>query len=277
MRRIFTFTMMIIISLVGTTVPAEAIIGGEETTRPYPSTTAVLINWQGDPDFLNCAASVVEAWWVVTNAHCVTAPTGGFRDGVHLRVGSGDWTTGVDIAVDAILPHPSWSWGSMPGPIADIALMMLDQPVMVRPARIARGANPGDEVRLLGWGLTDPGGVDVPDRLQQIDTMIIDSARCAAGGISDGEICVAPTDNGGVICSGDSGGPAGWWDHGRWNVIGGASRETVAGCAAAPMIYTDLSAYRTWIYETIYGGGIRTRTTAGTGTGTRHFNWIMAV
>ena len=233
------------------------VVGGEDATKAYPGMASLRITRDGDPQFHVCGAILVHPFAVVVNAHCVTLANGAPKDAslFTLRIGSVDRLAGGLVRrVAQVLPHERWDWGAGADAVADIAVLRLNAPVWLRPFPI--GATARGAVRLLGWGSTKASGEGpLPTVLQQLDTGIVPAERCAAGGITPGEVCV---DNPGGVsgaCYGDSGGPAlRRLTPRRWVAVGGASREITGVCGGGPTIYTDLTHYREWIYRTIVTG-----------------------
>jgi secreted trypsin-like serine protease len=89
---------------------------------------------------------------------------------------------------------------------------------------------------------------------------LVSASLCAAGGITAGEICVGNVNGTDGACFGDSGSPAlQQVTANRWQVVGGASRETVPFCGTAPSIYTDLTYYRDWMYQVMRTGVVPPR------------------
>ncbi len=101
------------------------------------------------------------------------------------------------------------------------------------------------------------GCVDLPDctpnlpaQLQQLDTKVLGSIKCAEAGHSAGEICTNnphKTDGPGP---GDSGGPAvKFIKDGTAQLVGSCSH----GASKSPTIYTSEPDFRDWIYNTARG------------------------
>ena len=227
------------------------------------------INHNGDPNWHLCGAVLVSHRYVATNAHCVTefpSPAPDPASMFHLRIGSLDRTSGGVVAgVEQVLVNPDWNWGDSPV-VSDIALLRLDTYVQLQPKEIASSIRPNAGVRLEGWGVTEPDGEGpLPLMLQALDTRLLLADRCAAGGITAGEICVSNKNGTDGPCFGDSGSPAQQRIPGtdRWAGIGGASRETTEFCGTGPGIYTDWSYFRTWMYNVMRTGVVPPRTAGG--------------
>ncbi len=243
--------------------PGTTVVGGHAASEPYPAMASLQTARRGNPDFHFCAASLVSGMYAVTNAHCVTFLDGTPRPAasLHVRIGSHNRLDGgVVVGVAAVLPHASWDWATGPNPVADIALLKLDGFVQLQPIEVApRLARRGAVARILGWGVTEPSGQapDIPIMLQELDTRVIASHRCAGGLISAGEICVDNPHGTDGACYGDSGGPVMQKvTANRWQAVGGASRSATDQpfCGVAPTIYTSYPYYRTWMYDVMRTG-----------------------
>jgi secreted trypsin-like serine protease len=235
------------------------IIGGHAASEPYPWMVSLQMKWKGDPDFHTCGGVLLFRDQVVTNAHCVTTPPGQTVPdrGWHVRVGSHNRTTGGEAAgVTTITVHPEWVWGAGAPEkrVADIAVLKLDRKLNLQTIELAsKPAKPGDKVRLLGWGVTEPDGSGpLPAMLQELDTKVVPAKKCAAWGISGGEICTTNPNGTDGPCPGDSGGPALKKEDGRWKLVGGTSRGS-QWCGTDTGVYTSSPEYRQWIYDTARG------------------------
>lgn len=226
------------------------IVGGEPASQRYDGMVSLQRLVRDDPNFHFCAGELITPWLVATQAHCVSRPDGTVLapDLLHIRVGSNDRTLGGFVRqVSEVTVHPGWNWGRDPGrPVSDIARLRLLHPVIAWPMQIAPKVDDGT-TRLIGWGLTENGATAAPHDLRQLDTRVVPAERCAAAGISAGELCVGNVGTAGA-CYGDSGGPALQRGRsGQWKAIGGASRETNPVCGQGPAVYTDLTAYAPWL------------------------------
>lgn len=245
------------------------IIGGHAASEPYPGMASLQMEILDDPNFHLCGATLVSRQYAVTNAHCVTDYDGNAIDPslFHLRIGSHNRLEGgVDVGVSKVLPHADWDWATGSDPVADIALLKLDDYVQLQSFEIApRLAKRDAATRLLGWGNTEPSGDGpAPLNLQELDTKLVRPQKCADAGITAGEICVySPNETDGP-CFGDSGGPAlQKVGSNRWSVIGGTSRMGADWCGAGNTVYTDHTYYRKWMYQVMRTGNVPAPTTNG--------------
>jgi hypothetical protein len=214
---------------------------------------------------------------VITGAHCVTDPpspqaakVGAARFNMNakalqiptadknfkVRVGSKDRTDGGELVpVKSITVHKDWHWGAgaPQAVVSDIAILRLEHPVDVQPMQLAgTSGRQGDRVMLYGWGITHPDSATgpLPRLLQQLDSRVINEARCVMVGLSAKEICINSPHGTDGICFGDSGGPAVRYTRaGVPQLLGGVSRGSGPYCGMEPTGFTSHPEYRQWIAE----------------------------
>ncbi|SDI19171.1 Trypsin [Actinokineospora alba] len=223
------------------------IVGGGNATETY----SFMVSLQNDAGRHFCGGSLIKADWVVTAAHCVE---GSEASEIQVRVGTIDHTTGGQTAkVDKVIAHPKYQGDH------DIALLKLSSSVTEAPIALAASAGEtGTKTRIIGWGQTCPvkGGCGAPETLQELDTSIVADTECEQGFNEANELCTDnPGDKAGA-CYGDSGGPQIKKVDGKWELVGATSRAggQTSDCAVDPSIYTDVTAFKAWIDETIAGG-----------------------
>lgn len=219
---------------------------------------------------------------VLTAAHCASklpeteADLDGppvARDMLTIRAGSVDRTAGELRQVVRVALEPNWAWSQEIGS-GDLAVLHLNAPVQgVVPARIG-SPDPGQPVRVVGWGqelpplpslnellpppladrlpaLPDLPRPDAPRMLNKIDLWRVESSDCppVQPGIGPGETCLAA--NGPVMdtCNGDSGTPG--LQNGA--VVAIVSRGTAAplSCGLSHTVTTDPGYHRAWIEKEV--------------------------
>jgi secreted trypsin-like serine protease len=233
---------------VGQATGTGDLVGGKNADEPYP----FIVSLHSASGKAFCAGALITAEWLVTAGHCVEGKN---PANLSARIGSHDNTQGGETAKLAeIVVNPAYN----PVPEnagGDLALVRLTAPVKAAPITIGAVVAPGTPTRLLGWGQTCPtsGCGKGPAILQQLDTRIVEGAKCTAKFDGAVELC---TDNPGGntgSCYGDSGGPEIAKVDEKWTLLGTISRPGNADpvCATSASIATSVVAYAPWITEKI--------------------------
>ncbi|MCA1185883.1 MULTISPECIES: trypsin-like serine protease [unclassified Saccharopolyspora] len=228
------------------TPAASAIIGGHDATADYP----FMVSVQKDGQHY-CGGSLIAPDWIVTAGHCTVNLE---PQQLSVQIGDHDRTKGETAKVTEVIAHPDFSYEPFHD---DVAVMKLDHPVRAQPIELAAASGPaGTPTRILGWGMTCEDGSECPDLptvLQELDTELVADDRCSENYDPANELCTDSPTEGAQACILDSGGPQLKGRPGAWELIGATSRDGDAdpNCASGPGIYTDLTAHRAWIENTI--------------------------
>ncbi|EDW66435.2 trypsin-1 [Drosophila virilis] len=203
----------------------------------------------------SCGATLLNAGWVLTAAHCVRSAT---PEQLNVQYGSNTIERNASqlASVAAIHVHPGYE--PQDKYIHDIALLRLRQSVVfngsVQPVRLP---DPQQQTRanssavLAGWGLNATGGV-VQQQLQKVQLQVFSDEECSRRHqtqLHSSQLCAGVPEGGRGQCSGDSGGPL---LAGMDTQIGIVS-WSIKPCARPPYpgVFTEVSAYVDWILQTV--------------------------
>jgi secreted trypsin-like serine protease len=256
-----------------------------------------------------CGGVAISDRWVLTAAHCLPSflldqealvrdSKGNWHEGrLEVVLGAGDLRTAGDsqaYRVDKIVMHERYRAAvdktlritdqaqrereleSMPADVGDdIALLRLARRWDGEPARLSLTAAtdpvtpPGDQVRVAGFGKTDPRRLQLnrfahvdgrselfagsADLLETAIATVADPkcrSRYPAGAIGAGQICAGLEQGGRDSCQGDSGGPLVAYDAGGCPVqVGIVSWGEGCADAHAYGVYTRVSHHADWIQQ----------------------------
>jgi secreted trypsin-like serine protease len=246
-----------------TSKPNTEIVGG--TVAPagnWPWQVALL--WSGEPrNFYAqfCGGTLVDEYFVVTAAHCVTAGNGSVYRNRSIQILTGTQSLnsgGTRRTIDQIVRHPRYNDNNAN---FDIAVIKLKTPATgIRTARLISKAQEttlaaaGDLSFVTGWG--DLGNGSFPNALHQVQVPIVGHEQCDDaynGAITTIMICAGLTRGGRDSCQGDSGGPLIVRDaQNRWQVLAGVV-SWGEGCALPNFfgVYARVAVLRPWIVQTM--------------------------
>jgi secreted trypsin-like serine protease len=247
--------------------PAEAIVGGSETTRDWPHMAALEFRSEDGEWRFICGASLVRGDVALTAAHCMDpeqATLGGSSkpgaDRFRVLVGTRDRSFGGErLNATRIVEHPQYAADGS----HDVALLKLDRAATAgKPIRIAGAGEEsryaaGVEATIIGWGATFSGG-DATQKLHEAQVPVRSDSECALSYTLTADyddqtmLCAGYLQGGEDSCQGDSGGPLMVPDAGGAFVLA-AAVSFGTGCALPTQygIYSEVAGatLRTWIEQ----------------------------
>lgn len=197
-----------------------------------------------------CGGAIIDKYWVITAAHCVSRPDLG------LTIITG--TTNVTrpdcvYQISELKIHPFHSKGKY---FNDIALIRVDKPIEfnndTQPIQLAtiNDLKNGDELHIPGWGSTQlnrKGSI----RLKSLSVRYLEKSSCIAripskATLSKENLCfVSPQGSG--ACFGDSGGPV----VNENGILYGVLNWGIPCAKGYPDVFTNIAYYYPWIKRTI--------------------------
>jgi MYXO-CTERM domain-containing protein len=244
----------------------QAVVNGAISTESENSAVYILTDpAEGDP--VNCTGTVVAPNLVATALHCVThSPLGSFTcepDGSLTATNPADGTigrllqpaevlvyVGPDIRGAQPVAHGARLLGTGSTQICrgDLAFIVLDTEVEVpvSAVRVSYGVEPGDFVKVMGYGQTETNGDS--GRHVRSGRRVID-----VGPLSEDQPSVSAAPRTFVVnegpCHGDSGGPAFSEETGA--LVGVYSLAAGDSCTGIGVrnVYTHLSTYSSFVLD----------------------------
>jgi secreted trypsin-like serine protease len=241
------------------------IVGGFTASQGDDPWQVALIDARIRENDVWCGGSLVDRQWVLTAAHCVDNGTPPSE--VDIVAGATDLDRpGQRVSVAEILVHAGYI-GETEGNITnDIALMRLAAYVSLNDrgsprvigmadAAVNGRLGGGVDVRVTGWGYTDPQAPAMERKLRYVGLNVVTNEDCndpfAYNGVVQAHMMCAgylgSVERGRDSCNGDSGGPL-TLAHGGGRVLVGIVSYGPRDCGATPVpgVYTRVASFRTW-------------------------------
>ncbi|NTS78782.1 trypsin-like serine protease [Catenovulum sp. SM1970] len=238
-------------------VPVSIIGGDIAEPERWPYMVA-LVSKNSSPFFGQfCGGTLLTEKVVLTAAHCVADKS---AMTIEVYIGAADLNQARQNSdrrsVSQIVVHPNYFASQNQN---DIALLFLSQAsyretMSYATPDIMQQVDNGDELRIAGWGTTDPDGDDYPSLLNDVTVPFVSQSRCnrsLSGLITDDMFCSGLDEGGKDSCYGDSGGPVIGNVGGQDYIMGVVSWGI--GCAQAGLygVNAKVSHFSDWIAQNI--------------------------
>ncbi len=228
------------------------IIGGTATQEIYPWMVSIHVGGHF------CGGALIGKDWVLTAAHCMENVN---ANELTLYIGGrslSDMARAEKNKVDWLAVHPDYNPDNF---YSDIALLKLSTSSNKTPlSLLSADSNDklavNDQVRVIGWGLTDAGnGSSVSNILQEVDLSFQPDSVCSDTYVINVDnywqrsLCAGEIIGGKDACQGDSGGPLLIKAENEWALIGLVSWGD--GCAEPRKFgaYTEVAFFHEWIEQ----------------------------
>jgi len=235
----------------------------------WPWHSAIL---EKEEDLYVCGASLLDEHWLITAAHCVD-DYAALGDRLHtvLKVRLGEYDVSStsepigheEIDVEDVIIHPQFDNATL---VSDIALLRLKTPAkkqanvnaVCMPKHNHDAAFKGKRCYVTGWGRTNETS-EHSVVLKEIPVPLWDRDSCDRAlrtqfgpnyRIPDTALCAGA--EGRDACDGDGGGPLVCEKEGFWYQVGIVSFGIGCGRKNIPGVYTRVSAFETWIVQSIH-------------------------
>jgi trypsin len=233
---------------------SERIVGGEVADPAEWQFAAALETKTGDQF---CGGSVISADAILTAAHCVNgAPPNQLRV-VTGRPDLSNESVGQTLKVEKVFVTRQYRRQGR----RDIAVLRLESPTSAPPVGLASAVEDdaltaeGAEMRVAGWGATQPNGAASSSVLRDVSTFAVKARRCDnafRGFFASEEICTvgAPLgENNTSSCYGDSGGPLVAGSGSGLRLVGAVSYGGIRCGVKKPTVYARVAANLNFIQD----------------------------
>ncbi|KAL0993668.1 hypothetical protein UPYG_G00111360 [Umbra pygmaea] len=235
------------------------IVGGQDAV---PGSWPWQVSLHGSQHDHFCGGSLINKYWVMTAAHCVTSTDPG---DLLVYLGRQDQhninPNEMSRAVAQIICHPSYNRETRDN---DICLIKLSESVpfnnYIQPVCLAAAGSTfytGTTSWVTGWGYIRNGvPLSPPGTLQEVSVPVIGNRQCTclyAGvySITNNMICAGVLTGGKDSCQGDSGGAMVSKQGNVWIQTGVVSFGADCGQENSPGVYVRVSQYQNWINSQI--------------------------
>lgn len=205
-----------------------------------------------------CGGSIINKQWILTAGHCVCWKS---KESFFIRVGSIliNEASGVYIQPDRIICHPNYSNRTGANDIALVRTaitMQFNDQMKAIPIESTKKLDPDEKMMLTGWGLTSHPNGKLPNNLQYVHLLYMNSSECrrellragremAKFQIDESHICTKGTKGMGA-CMGDSGGPLVYE-----GVLFGVVSWGIPCAKGLPDVYSRVPYFKSFILSTV--------------------------
>ncbi|XP_060033456.1 kallikrein-13-like [Erinaceus europaeus] len=239
--------------IINNTNGTSGLLPGGYTCQPHSQPWQVALLVQGR---LLCGGVLVHPKWVLTDAHCL-------KEGYRVYLGKhalGRVEAGEEVReVVRSIPHPKYQVSPTHlNHDHDIMLLELQTPVQfsshIHTMLLSHRdcLPPGTCCRMSGWSTTTSPQVSYPQTLQCVNIQLHSDEECHQvypGKITPNMLCASTDEGGKDSFEGDSGGPL---------ICNGTLHGIISwgdfpcGQPSRPGVYTHVSRYLQWIWDTIH-------------------------
>ena len=251
----FTVTQPVAATTGSTELSARIVGGNAASTVDTPwfvSLRPVVHGWT-----YICGGTIIDAYWIVTAAHCVTRSQTGQSSGdvsassYFINPASAS-SMGIRGTWAGVLVHPGWNPDTQQNDVALIRTTARTSAVPLPYSSDTAGPIAGTPLEVFGFGHATFGGSTSKElRVALVDELAGTNGPCGtygSGYYPSSMICAGKAAGGIDACQGDSGGPL-TTVVGERRLVGIVSTGTGCALAEYPGIYSRVSSFAVWIQE----------------------------